>query len=83
MTFDWDQHNRSKVNAHGLTVEEAETIWSDPLGVTGAPQEHSGEMRQKTVGSASGKRGVVVWTQRETRVRIVTAWWESRIRRTK
>ena len=85
MSFEWDQHNRSKVEAHELTPEEVEHVIVD-LASTTVPQERDAhlELRWETVGRYAGKRIVAVWTVRsENTIRVVTAWIESRERKPK
>ncbi|WP_439645677.1 BrnT family toxin [Candidatus Thiosymbion oneisti] len=52
MEFEWDEQkaiaNRKK---HGVTFEEASTVFRDPLAATGADPDHSlGEQRWVTFG---------------------------------
>jgi uncharacterized protein len=74
--YEWDpekeRYNRQK---HGVSFGEASTVFSDPLAVTVLDEDHSiGELRFRTIGSTATNRIVVVaHTDREDRVRIITA----------
>lgn len=62
MDFVWDVRkanaNRRK---HRVSFEEASTVFSDPLAVTGADPDHSlGERRWITFGVSSADRFLVV-----------------------
>ena len=76
LTFEWDdakaERNRKK---HGVTFEEAATIFEDPLSLTIEDPLHShGEERFIILGaSAQGRLLVVVHTERGERMRIISA----------
>jgi uncharacterized DUF497 family protein len=79
MEFEWDQHNRGKVEAHGLIPEEVEAVLADPEKTI--EQSCEEEPRWLTEGHLDGKRIIVIWTVRGEAIRPVTAWPESRSRR--
>lgn len=74
--FEWDsrkaQRNRQK---HGVSFEEASTIFSDPLSVTiDDPMHSDDEDRFVMLGESNRRRLLVVsFTERETRIRIISA----------
>ena len=76
MHFEWDrnkaEHNLQK---HGVSFEEASTVFFDSLSVTGRDPDHSqGEMRYVIFGqSSAGRFLVVAHTEREDRIRIISA----------
>jgi uncharacterized DUF497 family protein len=76
MRFVWD---RSKASAnqekHGITFEEAATVFSDALAITGADPDHSlGEARWITFGSSDrGRLLVVSHTDEADIIRIISA----------
>ena len=76
MDFEW---NRAKaaanVRKHGVTFEEATTVFSDPLSLTIEDVPHSrGEERFVTLGqSVQGRLLVVVHTDRKLRSRLISA----------
>lgn len=60
---------------HGVTFEEASSVFYDSLAVTGADPDHSeGEERIVTFGvSSSGRLLVVAHTERSDAIRIIRA----------
>jgi uncharacterized DUF497 family protein len=76
VTFQWDDANRTHVEAHGVSPEDCERALSDGDGWT--VEWPSYEPRWRTVGH-SGKRSLIVfWTVRGEAVRVVTAWWKGK-----
>jgi uncharacterized protein len=74
--YEWDP-KKAKTNRrkHGVSFEEAATVFLDPLAVTYPDPDHSdAENREITIGHST-KRGVVfLWhTQRGDRTRIIRA----------
>ena len=76
MQFEWDaekaQRNLAK---HGVSFDEAATVFGDPLAVTIHDPNHSHqEPRFLTTGlSNRGRLIIVAHTDREERVRIINA----------
>lgn len=76
MKFEWDP---IKANAneqkHGVTFDEASTVFGDDLSVSGRDLDHSvGENRFVTFGlSSQGRVLVVAHTDRGNVIRIVSA----------
>ena len=77
MRFDWDpkkdEENRTK---HGVSFEEASTVFADPLAATIPDPDHSQtEMRFVTMGlSSTGRLVVVSHTEEEDDLfRIISA----------
>ena len=76
LDFEWDEDkaisNREK---HGVTFEEASTIFDDILAATFPDPDHSiGEQRFVTVGeSKDGDLFVVAHTDRDGTIRIISA----------
>jgi hypothetical protein len=76
MIFEWDPGKAAEnVAAHGVSFEEAASVFFDPLSATGADPDHSiGENRFVTFGlSSSGRLLVVAHTDREDAIRIISA----------
>lgn len=76
MKFEWDPEKAvSNLAAHGVSFEDASTVFGDPLAATIPDPDHSvEESRSITLGlSAGGSLLVVVHTDREDRVRIISA----------
>lgn len=76
LAFEWDDAKaRSNRRKHGVSFEEAATIFGDPLSLTIEDPSHSvGEERFVIMGeSARGRLVVVVFTERGDRIRIISA----------
>ena len=76
LTFEWDERKaRSNLGKHGVSFEEAATIFGDRLSLTISDPEHSlTEQRCITMGKAlTGKLLVVVHTDRGDNIRIISA----------
>ena len=76
LKFEWDSKKAvSNVKKHGITVEEAATVFGDTLSSTITDPLHShGEHRFVLVGqSAQGRVLVVVHVERGDRIRIISA----------
>ena len=76
MKFEWDS-KKAKANLakHGMSFEDASTVFGDPLaGTIPEPLHSSDEVRFVTMGeSAAGLLIVVTHTEREERIRIISA----------
>ncbi|MGA7238686.1 MAG: BrnT family toxin [Bryobacteraceae bacterium] len=76
MEFEWDTAKaESNVEKHGVNFAEAMTVFGDPLEVTIPDPDHSeGEFRFLSLGrSGQGRLLVVAYTEREGRIRLITA----------
>lgn len=76
MQFEWDTAKAAENLAkHGVSFEEAATVFRDTLSATGADPDHSvGEERFITFGvSTSGRLLVVAHTERGDTIRIISA----------
>ena len=74
LIFEWDEEKAVRNEAkHGLSFEEAKTVFNDPLAVTIPDPEHSAqEDRWVDTGLSSGGEVLVVWyTERDNRIRII------------
>ena len=74
--LEWDDDKaRSNEQKHGVTFEEASTVFGDPLAVIFDDPEHSDEEpREIVVGYSNHSRLLIVsFTQREPAVRIISA----------
>ena len=76
LAFEWDE-DKASVNKrkHGVTFEEASTVFADPLAVTIYDLMHSDEEdRYIILGESQRQRLlVVVFTDRDERIRIISA----------
>lgn len=76
MRFEWDPE-KAAVNLakHGVSFEEASTVFGDPLATTVSDPDHSvSEERFLTTGLSRQQRVLIVWhTDREDVIRIIGA----------
>lgn len=76
MQFEWDRDKAAKnLKKHGVSFDEAVTIFYDPLSATFPDPDHSvGEHRFISVSYSSGSRLLVLsYTERGTIVRLISA----------
>lgn len=74
--FEWDEEKAEQnLNKHGVSFDEASTVFGDTLSVTIEDPAHStGERRFVILGHSVGQRLlVVVHTHRGKRVRLISA----------
>lgn len=84
LLFEWDASKaRSNLKKHGISFEEATTIFGDRRAITIESSVVSGEKMLVTIGrSATGRFViVVVHTDRNDRIRIISARPASRAER--
>ncbi len=73
--FEWDDEKAdSNLNKHGVTFDEGATIFNDPMIATITDPDHSkSEERFISIGiSVQGRLLVVVHTEREERIRLIS-----------
>lgn len=76
MRFEWDPKKAAaNLNKHGVSFQEAATVFGDSLAISFQDPDHSEEEeRQITFGLSIQKRLIVVsHTQRKDRTRIISA----------
>jgi uncharacterized DUF497 family protein len=74
--FEWDLKKASaNLKKHGVSFQEAATVFGDPLAITFEDPDHSGcEERHLTFGlSLQGRLIVVSHMERKDRTRIISA----------
>ncbi len=75
MFFEWDEE-KAKINIkkHTVSFEEAKSVFGDPLSITVEDPHHSTtEQRFIDIGkSISGKLLVVVYTERGSKIRMIS-----------
>ncbi len=74
LTFEWDDPKSTRnLEKHGVSFEEAKTVFNDPFSVTISDPEHSDdEDRYLDIGISSKGRVLVVWyTERRDNIRII------------
>lgn len=72
--FEWDDaKNATNRSKHGISFEEAATIWEGPV-FTGQDETHHLEVREISLGIIGGTTVVcVVHTERNGKTRIISA----------
>lgn len=81
LEFEWDANKAKKnLRKHGVSFEEASTVFADPLAPTIDDPLHSEEEDRYVILGESQRRRllVVVFTEREERMRIMSARVASR-----
>jgi uncharacterized protein len=76
MIFEWDPKKAEKnIKKHGITFQEASTVFGDPLAISFPDPDHSkDEERELTFGQSLQRRLIVVsHTKRGDRTRIINA----------
>lgn len=76
LDFEWDQNKAdANVRKHGVSFEEAATVFGDPLSLTAYDPDHSlEEDRFITMGTSSdGRLLLVSHTDRDDRIRLISA----------
>jgi uncharacterized DUF497 family protein len=75
LRFEWDEAKAAaNLNKHGVSFDEAQTVFGDPDTITRLDDQHSDvEDRFIDIGmSANGRILVVVYTESEVRIRIIS-----------
>ncbi|MFH7028741.1 MAG: BrnT family toxin [Heteroscytonema crispum UTEX LB 1556] len=73
--FEWHEEKaKENLRKHGIRFEEAKTVFNDPFSITIADSEHSvEEERYIDIGlSINGQLLVVVYTERQSNIRIIS-----------
>ena len=75
MRFEWDPaKNRTNIAKHGIDFADAVAVFEDDLAMTRPDPEGRGESRFVTLGQDGfGRLLVVVFTERASRIRIISA----------
>jgi uncharacterized DUF497 family protein len=75
LTFEWDEQKAEQnLRKHKVSFEEAKTVFGDAFSITIPDPQHSGsESRYVDIGySSQGQLLVVVYTEREPNIRIIS-----------
>ncbi|MGI9106934.1 MAG: BrnT family toxin [Pyrinomonadaceae bacterium] len=76
MQFEWDDVKAERNSRiHGISFEEAKTVFSDPLFVVFNDVEHSQQEQRYIIMGESyvGRVLVVAYTEREMKTRLISA----------
>ena len=74
--LEWDRCKaEANIRKHGVSFEEAQTVFTDPLAITLPDPDHSeDEERFIDIGMSDNQRVLVVgYTERGQRIRLITA----------
>lgn len=75
-SFDWDRKKAaSNLRRHGVSFEEAVTVFADPLARIFGDEDHTTEeQREIIIGHSARERLLLVsFTEREDAIRIISA----------
>jgi uncharacterized DUF497 family protein len=81
LSFEWDGSKaKSNLAKHGVSFEEASTVFSDPLSLTIPDPAHSQAEHRSIVLGQSHQRKllVVLFTERRDNIRVISARRASR-----
>ena len=76
MIYEWDPKKaKANLRQHGVSFDEAASVFLDPLAVTFPDPDHSGEeFREITIGRSASQRVVFLsHTRRGDRTRLISA----------
>jgi uncharacterized DUF497 family protein len=76
LIFEWDEKKADdNLRKHGVSFDEAKTVFNDPFSVTIYDPDHSShEERYIDIGlSSNGRLIVVSYTERGKRIRIISS----------
>ena len=76
MKFEWDGAKaEANLARHGVSFEEAATVFRDPLSQTGRDPDHSGDEERFVIFGLStrGRLLVIAHTERGDTIRIISA----------
>jgi uncharacterized DUF497 family protein len=76
MQFEWDEEKAdTNLRKHGVSFDEASTVWLDYFYIDLFDNEHSVEENRFLIaGESNAKRLLIVsYTERENKVRIISA----------
>jgi uncharacterized DUF497 family protein len=74
--FEWDrQKAEANLRKHGVSFEEAQTVFTDPLSITLSDPDHSeDEVRFIDIGMSDNQRVLAVgYTERGQHIRLINA----------
>ena len=82
--FEWDSAKaRQNLMKHGVSFDEAQSVFFDPVSITVADPDHSLEESRFIINGLSirGRQLVVVHTDRDGKIRIISARMANRLER--
>ncbi len=84
INIEYDPHKATvNLRRHGVSFEEAKTVFLDPYAITNENLGDYGEVRYETLGMSMKMQVlVVIWTERNGNIRLISAWRADKLRRT-
>ncbi len=74
MTFDWDTKKReTNIKKHGIDFSELRKVFEKPMLTRLDNREDYGETRWISLGDLNGKIVILVYTETENNVRLISA----------
>ncbi len=74
MVFDWDKKKRkTNIKKHGIDFSELKEVFEKPMLTRIDNSEDYGEIRWISLGDLDGKIVVLVYTEKENNVRLISA----------
>ena len=74
MAFEWDSgKNQTNIGKHGVSFEAAQCIFDGPVVTSLDDRKEYGETRCISIGKAADAVLVVVHTERDGRIRLISA----------
>ena len=76
MEFEWDENKaKSNLSKHGVSFEEAKTVFNDPLYVDFYDPDHSEEEHRYIIigESSQGRILLTSYTERKDKIRIISS----------
>lgn len=75
MEYEWDEaKRRANYEKHGVDLLEAVLIFEDVTLIEQDPRAYEGEIRWKATGLVDDECFVLVYTDREDKRRLISAW---------
>lgn len=73
MKFEWDPDKSDKnKEKHGISFDEAKSLWNDPNGITLKANTSDGEIRLMLIAGTDGKVWAAIFTERDESTRIIS-----------
>lgn len=76
MKFEWDENKAARnLSKHGISFEEAKTVFDDPLYVDFYDPDHSEDEARYLIVGASNRRRLLImsYTERGDSIRLISA----------
>lgn len=72
----------ANLRKHGVSFEDAKTVFLDPHAITNENLGDYGEFRYETLGMSTKMQVlIVIWTERNGNIRLISAWRADKLRR--